>query len=65
MGSFNGSCLKPVSGGALLPQYYQLGLYPLYGRIRRDRLVSEIARLQDVREVRGTYGIHDIVVKVK
>jgi len=30
-----------------------------------ERLISEIAKLQDVREVRGTYGIHDIFVKVK
>jgi DNA-binding Lrp family transcriptional regulator len=30
-----------------------------------ERLISEIARVQDVKEVRGTYGIHDIVVKVK
>ena len=30
-----------------------------------ERLISEIAMVQDVKEVRGTYGIHDIVVKVK
>jgi DNA-binding Lrp family transcriptional regulator len=30
-----------------------------------ERLISEIAKVQDVKEVRGTYGIHDIVVKVK
>jgi DNA-binding Lrp family transcriptional regulator len=28
-------------------------------------LISEIAKIEDVREVRGTYGIHDIFVKVK
>lgn len=31
----------------------------------QKRLISEIARLQDVRKLRGTYGIHDIFVKVK
>jgi DNA-binding Lrp family transcriptional regulator len=30
-----------------------------------ERLINEIAKVQDVKEVRGTYGIHDIVVKVK
>lgn len=30
-----------------------------------ERLIAEIAKIQDVKEVRGTYGIHDIVVKVK
>jgi DNA-binding Lrp family transcriptional regulator len=30
-----------------------------------ERLISEIAKVQDVKEVRGTYGIHDILVKVK
>lgn len=30
-----------------------------------EKLISEIAEVQDVKEVRGTYGIHDIVVKVK
>lgn len=30
-----------------------------------ERLISEIAKVQDVKEVRGTYGINDIVVKVK
>lgn len=29
------------------------------------RLIREIKKIQDVNEVRGTYGIHDIVVKVK
>ena len=28
------------------------------------RLIGEITKIQDVKEVRGTYGIHDIVVKV-
>jgi hypothetical protein len=28
-------------------------------------LIGEIAKVQDVKEVRGTYGIHDIFVKVK
>jgi hypothetical protein len=30
-----------------------------------ERSISEIARIQVVKEVRGTYGIHDIFVKVK
>lgn len=30
-----------------------------------EKLITEIAKIQDVKEVRGTYGIHDIVVKVK
>jgi DNA-binding Lrp family transcriptional regulator len=30
-----------------------------------EKLIEEIARIQDVKEVRGTYGIHDIFVKVK
>jgi DNA-binding Lrp family transcriptional regulator len=29
------------------------------------RLIGEITEIQDVKEVRGTYGIHDIIVKVK
>jgi DNA-binding Lrp family transcriptional regulator len=28
-------------------------------------MIKEIAKIKDVREVRGTYGIHDIFVKVK
>jgi DNA-binding Lrp family transcriptional regulator len=28
-------------------------------------LISEIAKIEDVKGVRGTYGIHDIFVKVK
>jgi hypothetical protein len=30
-----------------------------------ERSISEIARMQVVKEVRDTYGIHDIFVKVK
>lgn len=30
-----------------------------------ERIITEIAKLPDVREVRGTYGVHDIFVKVK
>jgi DNA-binding Lrp family transcriptional regulator len=29
------------------------------------KIIEEIAKLPDVREVRGTYGLHDIFVKVK
>ena len=28
-------------------------------------IISEIAKLPDIKEVRGTYGVHDIFVKVK
>jgi DNA-binding Lrp family transcriptional regulator len=30
-----------------------------------DRIINEISRLPDVKEVRGTYGVHDVFVKVK
>ena len=30
-----------------------------------ENIISEIAKLADVKEVRGTYGVHDIFVKVK
>ena len=30
-----------------------------------EKIINEIAKLSDVREVRGTYGVHDIFVKVK
>src|SRR3569623_1260591 len=30
-----------------------------------EKIISEIAKLLDVKEVRGTYGVHDIFVKVK
>lgn len=30
-----------------------------------ENIISEIAKLRDVKEVRGTYGVHDIFVKVK
>lgn len=30
-----------------------------------ERIIDEIAKLSDVKEVRGTYGVHDIFVKVK
>lgn len=29
-----------------------------------EKLIGEIAKIPDVKEVRGTYGIHDILVKV-
>lgn len=29
------------------------------------KIIDEIAKMPDVREVRGTYGVHDIFVKVK
>jgi DNA-binding Lrp family transcriptional regulator len=29
------------------------------------KIISEIAKLSGVKEVRGTYGVHDIFVKVK
>jgi DNA-binding Lrp family transcriptional regulator len=30
-----------------------------------EKIINEIAKLTDVKEVRGTYGVHDIFVKVK
>ena len=30
-----------------------------------EKIIDEIAKLSDVKEVRGTYGVHDIFVKVK
>ena len=30
-----------------------------------EKIISEIAKLSAVKEVRGTYGVHDIFVKVK
>jgi DNA-binding Lrp family transcriptional regulator len=29
-----------------------------------EKIINEIAKLTDVKEVRGTYGVHDIFVKV-
>jgi DNA-binding Lrp family transcriptional regulator len=28
-------------------------------------IINEVAKLSDVKEVRGTYGVHDIFIKVK
>jgi DNA-binding Lrp family transcriptional regulator len=30
-----------------------------------EKIISELTNLQDVKEVRGTYGVHDVFVKVK
>jgi DNA-binding Lrp family transcriptional regulator len=30
-----------------------------------ETIINEIAKISDVKEVRGTYGVHDIFVKVK
>jgi DNA-binding Lrp family transcriptional regulator len=30
-----------------------------------EKIIGEIAKLSNVKEVRGTYGVHDIFVKVK
>jgi DNA-binding Lrp family transcriptional regulator len=30
-----------------------------------EKIINEIAKLSDVKEVRGTYGVHDVFVKVK
>jgi DNA-binding Lrp family transcriptional regulator len=30
-----------------------------------EKIISEIAKLPDISEVRGTYGVHDVFVKVK
>jgi DNA-binding Lrp family transcriptional regulator len=29
-----------------------------------EKIINEVAKLPDVKEVRGTYGVHDIFVKV-
>jgi len=30
-----------------------------------ENIINEIGKLPDVKEVRGTYGVHDVFVKVK
>ncbi len=30
-----------------------------------EKIINEISKLPDVKEARGTYGVHDIFVKVK
>ena len=30
-----------------------------------EKIINEITKLPDVKEVRGTYGVHDIFVKVR
>ncbi|MGH9993289.1 MAG: Lrp/AsnC family transcriptional regulator [Nitrososphaera sp.] len=30
-----------------------------------EKIISEISKLPDVKEARGTYGVHDIFVKVR
>ncbi|NOJ29467.1 MAG: transcriptional regulator [Nitrososphaeraceae archaeon] len=30
-----------------------------------ERIINELTKLTDVKEVRGTYGVHDIFVKVR
>jgi DNA-binding Lrp family transcriptional regulator len=30
-----------------------------------EKIISELTNLLDVKEVRGTYGVHDVFVKVK
>jgi len=30
-----------------------------------EKIIAEIAKLPDISEVRGTYGVHDVFVKVK
>lgn len=30
-----------------------------------ERIINELTGLNDVKEVRGTYGVHDVFVKVK
>ncbi len=30
-----------------------------------EKIIAEISKIADVKEVRGTYGVHDIFVKVK
>ena len=30
-----------------------------------EKIIDEIAKISEIREVRGTYGVHDIFVKVE
>jgi DNA-binding Lrp family transcriptional regulator len=30
-----------------------------------EKIIAEISKLPDIKEVRGTYGVHDVFVKVK
>lgn len=30
-----------------------------------EKIIAEISKIADIKEVRGTYGVHDIFVKVK
>jgi hypothetical protein len=30
-----------------------------------EKIIAEISKLVDIKEVRGTYGVHDIFTKVK
>ena len=30
-----------------------------------EEIIAEISKIADIKEVRGTYGVHDIFVKVK
>ena len=30
-----------------------------------QKIISEISKIPDIKEVRGTYGVHDVFVKVK
>ncbi len=30
-----------------------------------ENIINEISKISDVKEVRGTYGVHDIFVKVR
>ena len=30
-----------------------------------EKIIAEISKIPDIKEVRGTYGVHDVFVKVK
>ena len=30
-----------------------------------EKIIAEISKISDIKEVRGTYGVHDVFVKVK
>jgi DNA-binding Lrp family transcriptional regulator len=30
-----------------------------------EKVIAEISKISDIKEVRGTYGVHDVFVKVK
>jgi DNA-binding Lrp family transcriptional regulator len=65
---------KSASGPQVAKTKYQLspssGMPTAYILVNctlgsEEKIIGEVAKLADVKEVRGTYGVHDIFVKVK